>query len=91
MVNCIKISEIMQVTRGMFEVALLSFKRSSKKGAKKFFIMEAQREATSWVALEFGGGRLSGMVSNRKSGKPSKEFVPLDSRKYWWLNSMLWA
>ena len=28
-VNCIKISEIMQVTRGTFGVALLSFKRSS--------------------------------------------------------------
>ena len=53
--------------------------------------MEAQREATSWVALEFDGGRLFGMVSNQKSSKPSKEFGPLDSKKRLWLNSVLWA
>ncbi|KAK7853154.1 hypothetical protein CFP56_036891 [Quercus suber] len=36
MVNGMKPSEIMQVTGGMFEVALLSFERRSEKGAKKF-------------------------------------------------------
>ena len=53
--------------------------------------MEAQREATSWVALQSDGGRLFGMVSNWKLGKLSKEFGPLDSKKHWWLNSVLWA
>ena len=32
------------------------------------------------------GGRPSGMVSNRKSHKPSKELGPLDFIKRWWLN-----
>jgi hypothetical protein len=61
-----KPSEIMQVTEGilLFEAAIFSFKRMSKNGAKKFFIMESQREEVSWVALEFDGGRLSEMVLN---------------------------
>ncbi len=33
--------------------------------------------------------RLSGMVSNRKSDKPSKELRPLVFRNRWWLNSVL--
>ena len=51
--------------------------------------METQREGMSWVALGSDGGRPSGMVSNQKSIKPSKELWPLDFRKRWWLNSML--
>jgi len=44
----VKPSEIIQVTGGMFEVALLlSFKRRSEKGAQKFFEMETQREVRS--------------------------------------------
>ncbi len=50
-------SEIMQVTGGLLEVALLSFIRRSEKGAKKFFIMETQREGMSWVMLRSDGGR----------------------------------
>ena len=89
MVNGMKLSEIMQVTGGMFEVALLSFERRSENGAKKFCKMETQREVMSWVTLRLDGGRLSRMVSNRKSDKPSKKMGPLDFRKCWWLNSVL--
>ncbi|KAK7853151.1 hypothetical protein CFP56_036894 [Quercus suber] len=83
-----KPSEIIQVTGGTFEVALLSFTRLENE-AKKFFIMELQREKRSWLAFGSEGGRLSGMVSNRKSDKPSKELGPLNFRKRWWLNSVL--
>ena len=86
MVNCMKPSEIIQVTGGTFEVALLSFTRTLENEAKKFFIMELPREERSWVAFRSDGGRLSGMVSNRKSDKPSKELGPLNFRKRWWLN-----
>ena len=47
MVNGMKLSEIMQVTGGMFKVALLSFERRSENGAKKFCKMETQREVMS--------------------------------------------
>ena len=70
MVNGMKPSEIMQVTGGMFEVALLSFEMRPEKGAKKFCQRETQREVTSWVTLRSNGGRLSGMVSKQKSDKP---------------------
>ena len=89
MVNGMKPSEIMQVTGGMFEVALLSFEMRSEKGAKKFCKRETQREVMSWVMLRSNGGRLSGMVLNQKLDKPSKELGPLDFRKCWWLNSVL--
>ncbi|KAK7843724.1 hypothetical protein CFP56_012009 [Quercus suber] len=89
MVNGMKPSKIIQVTGGFFEVAPLSFTRRSENGAKKFFITESQRKWISWVALWSDGGRPSGMVSNRKSDKPSKELGPLDCKKCWWLNSML--
>jgi len=35
--------------------------------------------------LRLDGGRLSGMVSNQKSDKPSKELGPLDFRKRWYV------
>ena len=79
-------SETIQVTGGLSEVALLSLTRRSENGAKKLFIMDSQREGISWEALISDGGRPSGMVSNRKSGKPSKELGPLDFIKRWWLN-----
>jgi hypothetical protein len=63
-VNCIKLFEIMQVTGGLLEVPALSFIRKLENGAKKYFIMESQRETTSWVAFESDGGRLSGIVLN---------------------------
>ena len=81
MVNCMKPSEIIQVTGGTFEVALLSSMRRLENEAKKFFIMELQREETSWLAFGSDGGRLSGMVSNWKSDKPSKELGPLNFKK----------
>ena len=89
MVNGMKPSEIIQVTGGFFEVAPLSFTRRSENGAKKFFITESQRKWISWVALRFDGERPSGMVSNWKLDKPSKELGPLDYKKRWWLNSVL--
>ena len=89
MVNCMKPSEIIQVTGGTFEVALLSFTRRLENEAKRFFVMELQREDKSWLAFGSDGGRLSGMVSNQKSDKPSKELGPLIFRKRWWLNSVL--
>ena len=88
-VNCMKPYEIMQVNGGTLEVALLSFTRRLENETKRFFVMETQREGMSWVALGSDGGRPSGMVSNQKSIKPSKELWPLDFRKRWWLNSML--
>jgi hypothetical protein len=45
-VNGMKPSETMQVTGGL--VAVLSFASKSEKGAKKFFIIELQREGRSW-------------------------------------------
>ena len=87
-VNAMLKSETIQVTRGLSEVALLSFTRRSENGAKKLFMMDSERERRSWVALISDGGRPSGMVSNRKSGKPSKELGPLDFIKRWWLNSV---
>jgi hypothetical protein len=54
----------MQVTGGLLEVPALSFIRKLENGAKKYFIMESQRETTSWVAFESDGGRLSGIVLN---------------------------
>ena len=88
-VNYMKPSKIMQVNGGTIEVALLSFTRRLENETKKFFVMETQREGMSWVALGSDGGRPSGMVSNQKSVKPSKELGPLDFKKRWWLNSML--
>ena len=81
MVNGMKPSEIIQVTGGFFKVAPLSFTRRSENGAKKFFLMELLRKWGSWVALRSDGGRPSGMVSNRKSDKPSKELGPLNCKK----------
>ena len=78
MVNAKPASETIQVTGGLSEVALLSLTRRSENGAKKLFIMDSQREGMSWEALISDGGRPSGMVSNRKSGKPSKELGSLD-------------
>ena len=81
--------ETIQVTGGLSEVALLSFTKRLENGAKKLFKTDSQREGMSWVALISNGGRPSGMVSNRKSGKPSKELGPLDFIKRWCLNSVL--
>ena len=88
-VNDMAAFETIQVTGGLSEVALLSFTRRSENGAKKLFITDSQREGMSWVALISNGGRPSGMVSNRKSGNPSKELGPLDFIKRWCLNSVL--
>lgn len=55
-VNCMKPSEIMQVNGGTLDVALLSFTRMLDNEAKKFFVMETQREGMSWVALGSDGG-----------------------------------
>ena len=87
-VNVMKASETIQVTGGLFEVGLLSFTRRSENGAKKLVIMDSEIEGMSWVALISDGGRPSGMVSNRKSDKPSRELGPLDFIKRWWLNSV---
>ena len=81
-------SETIQVTGGLSEVALLSFTRRSENGAKKLFIMDSQREGMSWLVLISDGGRPSGIVSNRKSDKLSKEPGPLNFIRRWWMNSV---
>ncbi|KAB2613394.1 hypothetical protein D8674_035710 [Pyrus ussuriensis x Pyrus communis] len=93
-VNGMKPSEKMQVTGGLtllIEItASLSFMRRSQNGGKRFLLMASDAKETSWVAswLE-SGGRPSGMVSNQKSGKPSRELGPRHFRKRLWLNSVL--
>jgi hypothetical protein len=83
-------SETMQVTGGTLDEAVsLSFERRFVKGAKQFFLVETHRDAMSWVASTSESGRPSGMVSNRKEGRPSRELGPRDLRRRLWLNSVL--
>ena len=81
-------SDTMQVTVGTcgeeFNLAT-----RSKNGAKQFFRTESHRAGTSCVASRSEGGSPSGMVLNRKSGRPLTESGPLDLIKRLWLNSVL--
>ena len=82
-------SETMQVTGGTLDEAVsLSFKRRFLKGAKQFFLVERQRACMSWVASASESGSPSGMVWNRKEGRPSRELGPWDFRSRLWLNSV---
>jgi hypothetical protein len=83
-------SEIMQVTGGTLDEAVsLSFERRLVKGAKQCFVVDSHRDGGSWVASTSESGRPSGMVSNRKEGRPSRELGPRDLRRRLWLNSVL--
>jgi len=74
-------SETMQVTGGTLDEDLsFSFERRFLKGAKQSFLVESHRDGTSWVASTSDSGRPSGMVSNRKEGRPSRELGPRDLR-----------
>jgi hypothetical protein len=83
-------SEITQVTGGTSEDEF-NFVRSSLNGAKQFVLVESHKDGTSCVASKSDGGKgkPSGMVSNRKSGRPSTESGPLDRINRLWLNSVL--
>lgn len=88
-------SETKQVTEGMRPSVAewLSLARRSRKGWRKFFLIESQREGTSWLtspsaSASKGGGRPSGMVSKRKSGEPWRALKLLDLRKRLWLYSV---
>ena len=65
-----KPSEIMLVTKGTSDSDELSLSSSSLNGAKQFFLMESHSAGISWVASRSDGGNPSGIVSNRKSGRP---------------------
>lgn len=83
-------SETMQVTGGTLEEeVLLSLDRRSLKGDKQFFLVESQRDGTCWVESASEGGSPSGIVSNRKVGRPLRESGPLDFMRRRWLNSVL--
>jgi hypothetical protein len=83
-------SETMQVTGGTLDEAVsLSFERRFVKGARQFFLVDMHRDGMSWVASTSESGRPSGMVSNRKEGRPSRELGPRDLRRRLWLNSVL--
>ena len=64
---------------------LLRLSRRSENGGNMLLAMESQREKKLWVASGSEGGRPSGMVWNRKSGKPSKAPAPMDLMKRRWL------
>ncbi|PON90933.1 hypothetical protein TorRG33x02_133390 [Trema orientale] len=81
-------STIMQVIGGTSDEHL-SLSNSSLNGPKQFFLVESHSGGTSWVASRSDGGKPSGMVSNRKSGRPLTESGPLDLIKRPWLNSVL--
>ncbi|KAI8025442.1 hypothetical protein LOK49_LG02G03043 [Camellia lanceoleosa] len=84
-------SETIHVTGGASDDddAWLSLEIKLEKGTKQFLEVESQREGMSWVESASEGGRPSGMVSKRKSGKPSRELGPLDLRRRLWLYSVL--
>ncbi|KAF4368345.1 hypothetical protein F8388_019062 [Cannabis sativa] len=82
-VNDIAASETTQLTGGSTEVVSFSLRRSFLKGSRQFFSVDSHRAGMSWVAsaLLSVGGMPSGMDSNRKPGKPSRELGPLDLRR----------
>jgi hypothetical protein len=83
-------SETTQVTGGKLEEAVsFSLERRFVKGARQCFFVEWHREGMSWVASASDSGRPSGMVSNRKEGRPSRELGPRDLRRRLLLNSVL--
>ncbi|PQQ17333.1 hypothetical protein Pyn_21394 [Prunus yedoensis var. nudiflora] len=85
-----KPSETTQVTGGTLFAVSLSFTRSSRNGAtSNKFLNDSQTKVESWVASSSDSGRQSGMVSNPKSSRPSRELGPRDLRKRLWLNSAL--
>ncbi|CAL5356873.1 unnamed protein product [Camellia sinensis] len=84
-------SETIHVTGGTSgdDDGWLSLEIKLEKGTKQFLEVESQREGMSWVESASQGGRPSGMVLKRKSGKPSRELGPLDLRRRLWLYSVL--
>jgi len=54
-------------------------------GTRQFFEVESFRATMSWLTSASEGGRPSGMISKRKSGKPSRELGPLELSKRLWL------
>lgn len=83
-------SETMQETGGTLdEEVSFSFRRRFLKGVKQCFFVDSHRDGMSWVASASDSGRPSGIVANRKEGRPSRELGPRDFRRRLWLNSEL--
>ena len=88
MAKLITPSEIMHVTGGTSEDEPILANRSLN-GGKQFFRVESQSDGISCDASRSDCGSPSGMVSNRKSGKPLTAFGPRDRSKRLWLYSVL--
>lgn len=69
-------SETTQVTCGTLPDEF-NLPSNSKNGAKQVFLIELHKAGRSCVASRSDGGNPSGMVSNRKSGRPFRESDPL--------------
>lgn len=82
-------SATMHVTGGEFGEEL-SFAIRSLKGARQVFLVDLHSDGMCCVGIFASvGGRPSGIVSNLKEGRPSREFGPRDFSRHLWMNSVL--